>query len=363
MKLFIAGGCREHGRNSFLLDDRDECLLIDCGKGEGDFCFPQLNKEQIRKIRCLFLTHSHKDHSGGIEWLIENGFHGSIISTEETRTQCKIDYESWNILPVAEQMPLFRQLDPSLCIRYGRTGHCIGSIWFLIEWNHKKIIFTGDYKEKSPVYISDRIRNISADCAVIDCAYGNMKIDSVKLEEELLNTTEKTIHAGRSVYMPIPKFGRGLEIIQTLNKTENKFLVYADRNIYEQAKQRNSLWMNTAVVSVRPFETWNGEPAVLFVSDPQLRKKENYELAVKIYKDGGAILLTGHVYPNTGAEQLLDKRYAGQILYPVHMNYHEVCDFVKANHISSVVLNHYAGEINDKKHIALDVAIGTTIEF
>ena len=114
MKLFIAGGCREHGRNSFLLDDRDECLLIDCGKGEGDFCFPQLNKEQIRKIRCLFLTHSHKDHSGGIEWLIENGFHGSIISTEETRTQCKIDYESWNILPVAEQMPLFRQLDPSL---------------------------------------------------------------------------------------------------------------------------------------------------------------------------------------------------------------------------------------------------------
>lgn len=363
MKLFIAGGCKEHGRNSFLLDDRDECLLIDCGKGEGDFYFPQLNEEQITKIRYLFLTHSHKDHSGGIEWLIKNDFHGSIISTAETRAQCKIDYKNWNILPTTEQMPLFKQLDPSLSIRYGRTGHCIGSIWFLIEWNNKKVIFTGDYKENSPVYISDRIRNISADCAVIDCAYGNMRIDSAKQEKELLNTIKNTIHVGKTVYMPIPKYGRGLEIIQTLNKAENKFLVYADRNIYEQAKQRNNVWMNTSVDSVRTLETWNREPAVLFISDPQLRKKENYEFATKIYKEGGTIIFTGHIYPNTGAEQLLVRRYARQILYPVHMNYSEVCNFVKANHISNVVLNHYAGEINDKKHIALDVDTETTIEF
>ena len=363
MKLFIAGGCGEHRRNSFLLDDKDECLLIDCGKGEESFCFPQLNKEQIRKIRYLFLTHSHNDHSGGIEWLIENGFHGGIISTEESRTQCKIYYDNWNILPVTEQMPLSRQFDSSLCIRYGRSGHCIGSIWYLIEWNHKKVFFTGDYKENSPVYICDKIRNISTDCAVIDCAYGNMKIDTVKLEKELLNTIKNMIHAGKSVCMPIPKFGRGLEILQTLKKLKNEFLVYADRNIYEQVMQKNSLWINTSVVSVRLLETWNGEPAVLFVSDPQLRKKENYELAVNINKDGGIILLTGHVYPDTGSERLLKRRYAMQIMYPVHMNYQEVCDFVKKNHISNVVLNHYAGEIYDKNHIALGVNTGTTIEF
>lgn len=362
MKLFIAGGCGEHGRNSFLLEDRGEYLLIDCGKGEGDFHFPQLNKEQIRKIRCLFLTHSHNDHSGGIEWLIENGFRGSIIATEETRTQCKINYEDWKILYVTEQ-PFTRQLDSSLCIRYGKTGHCIGSIWFLIEWNHKKVFFSGDYKENSPVYICDRIRNISADCAVVDCAYGNRKFDSEKLEKNLIKIIEDLIHSGGSVCMPVPKNGRGLEILQILNQAERNISVYADRGVYRQAHSGNALWKKTDKLSVKPFEIWKGQPAVLFVSDPQLGKRENYELAVKIYNDGGIILLTGYVYPDTSSEKLLKQKYARQILYPVHMNYDEVCSFIKKNHFSNVILNHYLGRINDKNQIALNVEVGASIEF
>ena len=61
--------------------------------------------------------------------------------------------------------------------------------------------------------------------------------------------------------------------------------------------------------------------------------------------------------------ELLKKKYATSMLYPVHMNYHDLCEFVKANHFANVILNHHAGRINDMEHIALNVDTGKTIEF
>lgn len=279
MRLFVAGGCGEHGRNSFLLEDDRINALVDCGIIEGTNPFPKLSKGQINKIRYLFLTHSHKDHSGGVEWLISNGFQGSIITTEETRKQCKINYDNWIILPVSEQMPHLKQIDSMICVKYGRSGHCVGSIWLLLEWNHKKILFTGDYKEKSPVYICDKIRNITADLAVVDCAYGNNTIDYAKSVDSILKSIHNTIISGSTVLMPIPQFGRGVELLQILKQSGISLPVYMDTNC-----QENEIWMKTEIISTKPFKMWKGEPAVLLISDPQLRRGENYEVATAIYK-------------------------------------------------------------------------------
>ena len=59
----------------------------------------------------------------------------------------------------------------------------------------------------------------------------------------------------------------------------------------------------------------------------------------------------------------MKKKYATSMLYPVHMNYHDLCELVKSNHFSNVILNHHAGRINDMEHIALNVETGKTIEF
>lgn len=45
------------------------------------------------------------------------------------------------------------------------------------------------------------------------------------------------------------------------------------------------------------------------------------------------------------------------------MNYNEAYDFVKANQISNIILNHHAGRIFDDMGIALNTEIGTIIEF
>lgn len=37
---------------------------------------PRLNAEQIQKLRAVFLTHSHADHTGALPWLAQQGYRG-----------------------------------------------------------------------------------------------------------------------------------------------------------------------------------------------------------------------------------------------------------------------------------------------
>lgn len=362
MKLYIAGGCGEHGRNCFLLEDNGRYLMVDCGKGDRDTSFPQLTKDEIMKTEYLFLTHSHKDHSGGIQWMVEQGCRGNIISTKETRIQCDLNIPNWRSLPVNEgSQPLV--INQNLRIIWGRSGHCAGSVWYLIEWNGKTILFTGDYKEKSSLYFCDEIRNTAADCAVIDCAYGNRDIDRNGLYRELTDSICYHIRKGNTVLLPVPKYGRGLEMIQLLHDAGKNIPVYADSSLFKQTKTNSPFWTVQSEAISQNMKNWKGDPAVLLVSDPQLRKKENYELAIRILNTGGTVILTGYVYPDTGSEHLLKQKLAGQIAYPVHMNYSEVCGLISKNRFGNIVLNHHAGKIDDEKKITSDIKTGDTVLF
>ena len=65
MELFIAGGCGEHGRNCFYVEQNSAAFLVDCGLLAGaEDDLPRLTAEQIQKLRAVFLTHSHADHTG-----------------------------------------------------------------------------------------------------------------------------------------------------------------------------------------------------------------------------------------------------------------------------------------------------------
>ena len=66
MRIKIAGGCGEHGRNCFYIEGKIYTFLVDCGlmPGEADGGYPRLTENEIMKIDYIFLTHSHIDHSG-----------------------------------------------------------------------------------------------------------------------------------------------------------------------------------------------------------------------------------------------------------------------------------------------------------
>ena len=61
MKLFIAGGVGEHGRNCFYVRGETIRFLVDCGKmaDTPEDPYPRLAAEQISGLNAVFLTHSH----------------------------------------------------------------------------------------------------------------------------------------------------------------------------------------------------------------------------------------------------------------------------------------------------------------
>lgn len=88
MELFIAGGCGEHGRNCFYVEQNSAAFLVDCGLLAGaEDDLPRLNAEQIQKLRAVFLTHSHADHTGALPWLAQQGYQGPVYATLPTLTQ------------------------------------------------------------------------------------------------------------------------------------------------------------------------------------------------------------------------------------------------------------------------------------
>ena len=126
MKAYIAGGCYEHGRNSFLLEGSEYSLLVDCGTMQGsETPNPYLSKEQISKIRYVFLTHSHKDHVGSLEWLYQQGFCGKVYLAKETYEQMSVKPKEYVLLDISKQDTV--RIENDLEVRYGRSGHCVGS--------------------------------------------------------------------------------------------------------------------------------------------------------------------------------------------------------------------------------------------
>lgn len=157
MKLVIAGGCGEHGRNCFWVKKGRHTWIVDCGLAETDTdCYPKLSKKKIREAKYLFFTHSHKDHAGAIPWLIEMGFAGEIVASGNTFQQIPFAVDRKLILE--EICPKGKGKLGGLHIKWGRSGHCLGSVWYQFRAGRKRILFSGDYTEHTKVYRTDRLR-------------------------------------------------------------------------------------------------------------------------------------------------------------------------------------------------------------
>ena len=86
MRLVIAGGVGESGRNCFLVERERGSVFGGLRQNDGkeEHPYPDLTPEQICRVRYVFLTHSHTDHTGALPWLYENGFSGEVIASRQT---------------------------------------------------------------------------------------------------------------------------------------------------------------------------------------------------------------------------------------------------------------------------------------
>lgn len=341
MELIIAGGVGEHGRNCLFVKGSSVCFLVDCGKLAGSAQpYPKLTPEQILSLQYVFLTHSHADHTGTLPWLLEQGFAGTIAASDETFGQLPFS------LP--DTKPL-RSLQPpeGLTLHWGRSGHCPGSVWYEFGLEGQTLLFSGDYTEASLVYETDPIRRTRAELAVIDCAYGADPRSPEVLRFDLLTCLADRLSSGKPVLLPVPKYGRGLELLALLRRARPKTSIYGDAQLLYQLNwlQTDRFWCAPSAqdslvkTQVQPL-TGVPEGGVCFLSDPQLKREGSRSLAEAFLAAGGSLVMTGTPERGSYSEALLKAGSMELLRYPVHQNGAEYRRLLRENHFSRAIPYH-----------------------
>lgn len=318
MQLTIWGGAGEHGRSSYLLQYKDEAVLLDCGgKKEGGGQYPLISPEVIPQLKAVFLSHAHEDHSMALPLLYKHGYEGEVWTSRVTAQQLPGYFQAWNryVRSQAAELPYgdehiagiryayleerstadeWSSVFPGLRLKWGRSGHLPGAVWLALDWHGKLVYFSGDYTAESGLLAADEPwlgaigggregadtarRPISetrciADLAIIDAAYGaNPDSQAVRLAE-LERATEEVLRAQGSVLYPVPTSGRGQELLVWASERFPEVQLIVERALMEPLHQLAALpeWLGGGALARMEALLASGRLTIVASEEERLR--------------------------------------------------------------------------------------------
>lgn len=263
MKITFYGAAREVTGSRHLLEVNGKKILLDCGLFQGRRKETEVKNRELGfdagQIDAVILSHAHIDHSGGLPFLVKNGFKGPIYSTFASRDLCNYmlldsayiqekDAEYVNLKSSKKNgsrvEPLYSVEDAKQTLNnfYGvgyerafvvtdgvvcsfyNSGHILGSaLIHLIIYDKETdkrftLAFTGDLGRKNLPILQDPQILPPTDYLITENTYGDRFHESIldagKKLEEIINRTAKR---GGKILIPAFAVERTQEIIYHLN--------------------------------------------------------------------------------------------------------------------------------------------------
>ena len=358
-RLIFKGGYGEHGRSCFLVQytHKNRYYMVDCGIMDSEvFPCPSLSEEEVQAVDYLFITHCHKDHTGAVQYMIEKGFTGWLITSRMTVELAALEYDKILYLPTEHILRQQRITLESMQIEYGRSGHCPGGLWFLIQDVFGSSFFSGDYQADTLLYACDSVKGIKADLAIIDCAHHRTEKKAGELRQIICEEVKNLLTQDRKVIFPVPKFGRGIEIFYMLKQTfpqlkikvDEAFVQYGTEMLAEKcwykeesleiihnllADRDNILQISSGTANDEDFD-------ILLIADTHLQKQNNAEFAEHIMKKGGILVITGRIKQSSLPEKLYMEGKAVKYLYPHHQSKSDLLQMLQENSFKAVYPYH-----------------------
>lgn len=251
MELYFRGGASEVGRSCVELKTEKSTVLFDCGVklSHEESEYPILDN---LNADCVFASHAHLDHTGGIPLLIRKGMVPAIYATEVTkaiskellRDSIKIAGAEGQDIPydkadVNKSLNLFRKARynhpknfKDFEFEFFNAGHIPGSSTISLNYGGKRVVYTGDTKVSDTDIVKGADLSYTKEdiaCLIVESTYGDKNQENREdAEKNFINKIKETLERGGIPLVPVFAVDRSQEILMILNKHDFGVPVYFD---------------------------------------------------------------------------------------------------------------------------------------
>lgn len=294
VKIIPLGGLGEIGKNITAIECYDEIVVIDCGVAFPDeemygvdLIIPDITylKNNVEKIKGIFLTHGHEDHIGALPYVLKE-INVPLYGTKLTIGIVKTKLEEHNILSEARlnnvepgDVVSFRKLK----VEFIRNTHSIADSCSLAIFTPVGIILhTGDFKiDYTPIdgqkMDLQRISNLGKEGVVL------LMADSTNVERQGHSLSEKSIGftldriiskaKGRVIVATFASNIHRMQQIVDASFKNNRKVVFNGRsmeNISKVAMELGYLHIpNNEVISIDDLKNYENDKITLITTGSQ----------------------------------------------------------------------------------------------
>lgn len=247
MKISVLGAGKEVGRSAFLVTCENTNILLDYGvllKREPSFPLHVRPKD----ITAVVLSHAHLDHSGYIPSLfLSSATDISVLGTLPTFELSQLLIEdmikiSGLYLPF-EYLDLINMINHCKNLQYREkhsigevditlheSGHVIGGASIMMEYQGKRIFYTGDINTRGSKLLRPADLDLpNVDLLIIESTYSQTEqMPREESERRLLDFAYEVVDRGGTLFIPAFSVERAQEIACVLKTHQFKHKVAMD---------------------------------------------------------------------------------------------------------------------------------------